>query len=164
MMSIWNDATQKSDFPCFIRSSSADVKQNKRLRVYHPKIKNFSNYRLEIMSILESITLSAGVKIQPKARYFLVKIQHCSNFSLVSLSPHPRSCRGAEPIRQSEERWSRPPKTAIERSDLAEKFQFRESHTEAETNKLLTKSLFSQNKESWWCFTILFGCVPIDEL
>ena len=33
---------------------------------------------------------------------------------------------------------SRPPKTALERRDLTEKFQFRESHAEAETKKLLT--------------------------
>ena len=39
-------------------------------------------------------------------------------FSLVSLSVYPRSRRGAERIRQGEGRWSRPPKTALERSYL----------------------------------------------
>ena len=78
---------------------------------------------------------AADVKIQPKARNYLVEIQHFCNFSLVSLSPHPRSCRGSERIRQGEGRWSRPPKTALEPSDLTEKFQSRESHTEAEPKK-----------------------------
>ena len=77
----------------------------------------------------------ADVKIQPKARDYLLKIHHFCSFSLVSLSPNPRSRRGSERIRQDEGRWSRPPKTALERSDLTEKFQFRESHTEAETRK-----------------------------
>ena len=52
------------------------------------------------------------------------KIQNFVHFSLVSLSVHPRSRRGAERIRQGKERWSRP-KPALERSDLTEKFQFR---------------------------------------
>ena len=50
-----------------------------------------------------------------------------ARFSLISLSIHPRSRRDAEQIRQGEGRWSRPPKTALEHSDLAEKFQFRAS-------------------------------------
>ena len=58
-----------------------------------------------------------------------------ARFSLVALSIHPRSRRGAERTGQGEGRWSRPPKTALERSDLTEKFQFRESHTEAETRE-----------------------------
>ena len=78
---------------------------------------------------------SADVKIQPKAREYLFKIRHFNNFPLVSLSPHPGSRRGAERVRQGEARWIRLPKTALERSDLTEKFQFRESHTEAETEK-----------------------------
>ena len=89
------------------------------------------------MSILE-ISRSAGaayVKMQPKVRDYLIKIQNFSNFSLVSLSLHPRSRRGAERIRQGKGRWSRPPKTALERSDLSGKFQFRESRTEVETKK-----------------------------
>ena len=69
------------------------------------------------------------------ARAYTVQKTIFDHFSLVCLSPHPRSCRGAERIRQGEGRWSRPSKTALERSDLMEKFQFRESHTEAETTK-----------------------------
>ena len=57
------------------------------------------------------------------------------HFSLVSLSPHPRSRQGAERMRHGEGRWHRHPKTALERSDLVEKIQFRESRTEAETEK-----------------------------
>ena len=65
-----------------------------------------------------------------------LKTQKFAHFSLLSLSLHPCSRRGAERIRQGEGRWSRPPKTAHERSDLTEKFQSRESHTtEAETKK-----------------------------
>ena len=60
-----------------------------------------------------------------------IKIQNFARFSLVSISIHPRSRRGAERIRQGEGRRSRPSDTALERSDLSEKFQFRESHTEA---------------------------------
>ena len=70
------------------------------------------------------LSRSADGKIQPKVREYVLKIQHFSNLSLVSLSPHSRPRRGAERIRQDEGRWSRPPKTALERSDLTEKFQF----------------------------------------
>ena len=56
-------------------------------------------------------------------------------FLFVLLSIHPRSRRGAERIRQSEGRWSRPVETALERSGLTENFQFRESDTEAETKR-----------------------------
>ena len=63
------------------------------------------------------------------------KIQKIAHFSLVSLSIHPRSRRGAERTRQGEGCLSRPLKTALERSDSTEKFQFRESHTQAETKK-----------------------------
>ena len=55
--------------------------------------------------------------------------------AFVSLSLHLRSPRRAERIRQGKGRRSRRPKTALERSDLTENFQFRESHTEAETKK-----------------------------
>ena len=62
------------------------------------------------------------------------KLQFFAHFSLVSLSVYPRSRRGAERIRQGEGRWSHPP------GDDARTKRFdRESHTEAETRKLLTK-------------------------
>ena len=48
---------KKNVLPCFIYLSSADDKQNKRSRVYYPKIQNFSNCRLEIMSTLRIIML-----------------------------------------------------------------------------------------------------------
>ena len=63
------------------------------------------------------------------------KHKKTSHFTRVALILHPRSRRGSERIRQGEGRWSRPPKTALERSDVTEKFQFRESHTKAETKK-----------------------------
>ena len=63
------------------------------------------------------------------------KIHFFGHFSLGFLSPHPRPRRGAERTRQGEGRWSRPSKTALDRSDFTEKFQVRESHTEAETKK-----------------------------
>ena len=63
------------------------------------------------------------------------KYKRNAHFSLVSISPRTRSRPGAERIRQGEGRLSRPPKTALARSDLTEKFMFRETHTEAETKK-----------------------------
>ena len=76
-----------------------------------------------------------------------IKIPNFARFSVVSLSIHPRSRRGAERIRQGEGRWSRPTKMVLERSDLAELFQFREPDTEADT-KTPTKSLSPKKKES----------------
>ena len=54
---------------------------------------------------------AADVKIQPTSQDYLLKIQHFCNFSLLSLSIHPRSRRGAQRIRRGEGRWSHPPKT-----------------------------------------------------
>ena len=80
--------------------------------------------------------INLSIHQDPKnSRRVPFKIQKFEPFSLVSLSIHPCSRRGAERIRQGEGRWSRPPQTALERSDLTEKFQFQASHTEAETNK-----------------------------
>ena len=50
-------------------------------------------------------------KIQPKSQDYLLKIQYFCNFSLVSLSIHPRSRRDAQRIRKGKGRWSRAPKT-----------------------------------------------------
>ena len=79
------------------------------------------------------------------------KYQKNAHFLLVSLSVYPRSRRGAKRIRQGEGRWSRPPKTALDRIYLTEnsssenrrcqakqtvwrECQFRESQTPSETN------------------------------
>ena len=79
-----------------------------------------------------------------------LKIQNFAHFSHVSLGIYPRSRRGAERIMKGEGCWSRAPKTALERSDLTEKFQFRESHTETETKQsLLTKSPSPRRKGSY---------------
>ena len=97
---------------------------------------------------------SKGSRVPPKNTFF-------SNFSRFSLSPHTRSRRGANRIRQGEGCWSRPSKTALERSDLTEKFQFREPHTEAETKKTPGQSLSYQKHESFYieiCFFYLLFC------
>ena len=90
------------------RSSPADVKQNKRSRVYHRKIQNFSNYYLRVSfgndANFGNYPDAVGVKIQPKSQDYLIKIQKCCNFSFDSLSIHPRSRRGAQRIRKGEGR------------------------------------------------------------
>ena len=63
----------------------------------------------------------ADVKVQTKAREYRPKIQNFNHFSIFSFSPHTDSRPGAERIGQSEGRWSRPSKTALERSNLTEK-------------------------------------------
>ena len=94
---------------------------NQTLQSTTPKIQNFSNYCLEIMSILEIFThcrhhyTTEGSRVPPQ------NTKKKTHFSLVSLSVYPRSHRGAERIRRGEGRWSRPPKTALKRSDLTEK-------------------------------------------
>ena len=79
-------------------------------------------------------------------------MQHFCSFSLVSLSVYPRSRRGAERIRQGERRRSLPPKTALERSDLTEKFQFQKSHAEAETKKTPDQIPVPSKKESFYIY------------
>ena len=74
------------------RSCPADVKQNKRSRIYHRKIQNFSNY-LPFGNSCQFWKLFRSCRryynIQPKSKDYL-KIQYFCNFSLVSLSIHPR--------------------------------------------------------------------------
>ena len=90
-------------------------------------------------------------RVPPKI-YFLV------HFSLVSLSPHTRSRPGAERIRQGEGRWGRPSKTALERSDLIEKFEVREFHTKAETKKAPRQYLSSKKNTLFYiCTRFPFG-------
>ena len=66
------------------------------------------------------LSTSPYIKIRRNNWRAPFKIQNFARFSLVSLSIHPLSGRGAERIRQGEGRCSRPPKTALERSDLTE--------------------------------------------
>ena len=73
------------------------------------------------------------IKIRSITEEYRFKNFFFARVSLVPLSIHPRSRRCAEQMGQGEGRWSRPLNTAFERSDLTEKFQFRDSHTEAET-------------------------------
>ena len=67
---------------------------------------------------------SAYAKIQEWLGRIPPKVHFFGHFSIVPLSPHPHSRRGLERIRQGEGRWTRPSKTALERSDFfaTEKF------------------------------------------
>ena len=84
---------------------------------------------LEIMPIWESCPLIYSFKLyicQDPGIARACTAQHTkkkTHFSLVSFSVYPGSRRGTEQIRQGEGRWSLPPKTALERSDLTKKFQ-----------------------------------------
>ena len=69
------------------------------------------------------------------------KYKNKAHFSLVSISVYPRSRRGAERIRQGEGRWSRPPKTALERSYLTENSSSENRMLRPKRRKLLTESL-----------------------
>ena len=89
------------------RSSHAEVKQNKRSRVCHRKIRNSSNYRLEIVPIFVNYPGAANVIIRYN-RSRKITSSTCGIFAtspfLVSLSIHPRSRRGAQRIRKGEGR------------------------------------------------------------
>ena len=61
------------------------------------------------------------------------KIQYFARFSLVSLSIHPSSRRGAERIRLGRGALEPPPKDGAGTKPFDPEFQFRESHAEAET-------------------------------
>ena len=117
----------------FVQALQTSSKTNAR-ECTPPKLKTLETTVWKSCQLWK-LSRSADVKIQPKARDYLFKIQHFRNFLLVSLSPHPRSHRGAERIWQGKGCCGRRPKSALEGSDWTEKFQFRESHTEAETKK-----------------------------
>ena len=68
------------------------------------------------------------------------KYKKKAHSSLVLLSVYPRSRRGAERIRQGEERWSRPLKTALERSYLTENSSSESRILRPRRKKLLTES------------------------
>ena len=87
-------------------------------------------------NVLPSFILSTSpyIKIRRKLERTVHNAKNCALLACLA-QRHSRSRPGAERIRQGEGRWSRPPKTALKRSGLTEKFQFRESHTEAETKK-----------------------------
>ena len=74
---------------------------------------------LEMLSLIYSLKLY--ISQDPRiARAYTAQSTKKMHFSLVSLSVYPRSRRGAARIRQDEERWSRPSKTALEPSYLTE--------------------------------------------
>ena len=60
------------------------IKQNKRSRVYHRKIQNFRNYRLETMPILEIITLCRRCRRQDKAETSRLPLQNTTFLQLVA--------------------------------------------------------------------------------
>ena len=73
---------------------------------------------LEMLPLDFFVQPGTYAKIQEWLGRIPPKIQQNTHFSLVSFRVYPRSRRGAERITQDEGRWSRPPKTALERSDL----------------------------------------------
>ena len=81
------------------------------------------------------------------ARAYTAQTTKKTHFSLVSFSVYPRSRRSAERIRQGEGRWSRPPKTALERRDLTEKSSSENPILRPRRKKKLTKSLSPQKKK-----------------
>ena len=69
---------------------------------------------LEVLSLIYSFKLY--ICQDPRiARAYTAQNTKQVHFSLVSLGIRPRSRRGAKRMRQGEGRWSRPPKTALER-------------------------------------------------
>ena len=141
-------------FTCFIRSSPADVKQNKqtlkpcrlkqnkRSRACHRKIQNitiatpFGNDANFV-----NHPGAADLKIQPKSPESLLDMRYFCNFSLVSLGIRPRSRRRAERTRQGEGRWSRPRKAALERGYLTENSSSVDRILRPRRKKLLTEFL-----------------------
>ena len=98
------------------------------------------------------------------------KTQFFARFTLVSLSIHPRSRRGAERIGQGEGRSSRPSNTALERSNLTGKIQFQESHAETERTKTADQIPVPSKRESSYIYVYSWTqreyvlCFPIFDL
>ena len=131
------------------RSSPADAKQSKRSRVYHRKIQNFSNYLpFGNYANFGNYPDAADAKIKPKSQDYLLKIEYFCNSSLVSLSTHPRSPRGAQRIRKSEGRWSCPPKTFTRLSRPPKTFTcfIRSSPADVKQHKRSSPADVKQNK------------------
>ena len=83
----------------------------------------------------------AAINIQPRFPTFLLDMRYFCNFSLVSLGTRPRSRRCAERTKQGEGRWSRPPKTALERSYVRPRIPVPRIAYFGRDKKLLTKYL-----------------------
>ena len=81
---------------------------------------------------------------------YLLKIQHFCNFSLVSLSIHPRSRRGPQRIRKGERRWSRAPKTFTRWNRPPKTFScfIRPSSADVKQNKQTPKPCRRQAKQT----------------
>ena len=78
---------------------------------------------------------SPCVTIRTTAREYHQKYHCFCHLSLASLSPPTRSRFGTQRIKQGEERWSRASRAALEPSDVTEKFEVQQCHTEADTEK-----------------------------
>ena len=110
---------------CVFRSSPADVNlAQQMLESIPPQNPKLKNLPFGMMPILEIITLCRRCRHEDKTENWILptRIPKLYKYSHVSLSVYLRSRRGAERIRQGEGRWNLPPKTALERSDLTEKF------------------------------------------
>ena len=138
------------------------ARRSQQLNLSYSQLTFFANfYKILSFQVLCYQPLHTHVHQDPKNNWRVpFKIHFFARFSLISLSIHPRSRRGAERLRQGEGRWSRPQKTALERSDFTEKFQFRASHTKAETKKTpdqIKKRMIIRILK----YVFMYGCVPI---
>ena len=136
-------------------SSPADVKQNKRSRIYHRKIQNFTTYLpFGNDANFGNHPDAADVKIQPKSHYFLLKIKYFCNFSLVSLSIHARSRRGAERIRKAEGRGALEPPPEdfyVFHSFTPRRRQAKQTNAQAlQTSRKTNKSMPPQNSKLYY--------------
>ena len=109
---IYKDELERSTTGIITRAQALQTSSKTNTREYTTaKFKNLATiYRLEMRPIVEIIQTLQTLRYN-RSRNSILKIQYFCNFSLVSLSIHTRSRRGAQRIRKGEGRWSRPPKT-----------------------------------------------------
>ena len=133
---------------CFIRSSPADVKQNKqtlqpnrrqkqnkRSRLCYRNISNISNYRLKMMPILQIIQALQTLRYKQNLRNFS---STCGIFATSRVS-RSASVRVHVDVRNGHGRaWgvgAAPRRRRLNEAIFDREFQLRESHTSAETKK-----------------------------
>ena len=128
----------KNKFSCFIFVQEAQQTSSKtNAREYAtPQFKFLATTDWKLCQFWKK-SRSADVKVQSKAREYLIKAQHFLATSRLSrFSPHPSASASRCGTDNTGRGALEPhPKTALERSDLADKLQFRESHAEADTKK-----------------------------
>ena len=115
---------------CFIRSSPADVKQNKRSRACDRKNQNSSNYRLEMMPTFVNNPAAADTKIQPKS-ISGIATRHAFFLQLLACNArHPSAFTSVCGTDTAGGGTFQPPPEAGAQTKLFDReFQFRESHT-----------------------------------